>query len=176
MVALPKSVEVKIDGERLKLIGTVSLAERRALRAALAGVPYLPVDFSGLNTPDQLATERMRVLQRELQALRIPLQQNVVESAQAETSLRPLKQLVEEYQALNRGKLRLTLVMLHENTTFVDLKQREASLHSIRSSVDSNALRVEFVWGEERVGLPRFALDASAAAPIEIAISKIEVL
>jgi len=109
MVALPKGVTISRDAAGLMLSGTVNLSERRALRAALAGLPYLPVDLSKLVVQDSIAARELRELHRSLQQLRV-IFENDLPSPEGERVIVTMIESLRQVLARTEGSVALVLV------------------------------------------------------------------
>lgn len=109
MVDLPANVTIAKDATGLTLSGTVNLSERRALRSALAGLPYLPVDLSKLVVQDSIAARERIDLHRNLQALRVQFDDQVP-SADGELALEKMQESLKQLMVRAEGAVSLVLV------------------------------------------------------------------
>jgi len=109
MAALPKSVVISRTQAGLALSGTVNLPERKALRAALAGLPYLSVDLSELVLQDATAAKALRELHRSLQRLHVVFE-NDSPSAESARVIEEMIEFLRQMMALTEGDVALVLV------------------------------------------------------------------
>ena len=109
MVDLPANVTIEKDATGLTLSGTVNLSERRALRSALAGLPYLPVDLSKLVVQDSIAARELIDLHRNIQTMRVQFE-GQLPTAEGELALEKMQESLRQVLARAEGAVSLMLV------------------------------------------------------------------
>jgi hypothetical protein len=166
MVDLPKSVQVQRDAQGLKLLGSVNLSERRALRAALAGLPYLPVDLSALKVQDSITERELRELQRAAQQLRLRHAQGGLDPSSA-VDLERMIELLRGISIRAERQVRITLASEQSSLDGLSAAQDAQAMDAVVKALQAALPELKIVRAAPRLG--------AQDRPAQIAISEIRI-